>query len=230
MKYLLQNRRLLGMIVFFTIAFSCGILTGCNEGISPKAEQEESKEETSQSPDEENGTTGNVENSASSGKNDEAFPDEQYETKRQDSIRQVEELMAELERRRLEKESEKRRKAFLENESVVSGTDEKVEKRQPVARRTKMKYYPKMNVRLLDERISWSPVGPGLYDISVIRAADNAVVFSRTSADTTLAYAGMELDESIRYNLKISYPKSNLSEKKTFSLIGKGTMLNPTCK
>jgi hypothetical protein len=150
-----------------------------------------------------------------------------------DSIKEAETRLAELEKRitetnsRLKKIQRKDSQSDLESaaSSASNQTSKKKEKNQP-----KISYSNSLNVKLYDESVVWRPVGQGNYDISIVRAVDNALVFSTSTPDTNLAYAAMELDESIRYNLKVTHNGRRLMEKKSFSLIGKGTQLNPTCK
>jgi len=148
-----------------------------------------------------------------------------------DSIKEAETRLAELEERIIETNSRlkeiRRKESQTDLESVAASnqTSKKKEKNQP-----KISYSNTLNVKLYDESVVWRPVGQGNYDISIVRAVDNALVFSSSTPDTNLAYAAMELDESIRYNLKVTHNGRKLMEKKSFSLIGKGTQLNPTCK
>jgi len=150
-----------------------------------------------------------------------------------DSIEEAQRRLEELEKRiietnsRLKKIQKKDSQSDLESEasSASNQTPKKKEKNQP-----KISYSNSLNVKLYDESVVWRPVGQGNYDISIVRAVDNALVFSTSTPDTNLAYAAMELDESIRYNLKVTHNGRRLMEKKSFSLIGKGTQLNPTCK
>jgi len=153
---------------------------------------------------------------------------EQYELMRLDSIKRMEEQLAKVEKEQISEKS-------IQSESATRNS-EKSEKRdvstttESPSRSRRVKYASRMAVDLLDERITWSSVGSGNYEISVIRVSDNMVVYSQNSSNTSLSYANMGLDEFVRYSLKVSYPNKNLVETKSFSLIGNGTLLNPTCK
>jgi hypothetical protein len=100
----------------------------------------------------------------------------------------------------------------------------------PKAPVVEVSYSKTLDLMLLDQKIIWRAVGPGGYNISVTRVADNALVYNSSVEDTILPYASLELDESVRYALKVQHSTNKVSEKKSFSLIAKGTALNPTCK
>ncbi|MBM3418634.1 MAG: hypothetical protein FJY17_06925 [Bacteroidetes bacterium] len=114
------------------------------------------------------------------------------------------------------------------NSVPLVNTPPKIE--EPKAPVIEVSYSKSLDLKLQDKKLVWRAVGPGDYSISVTRAVDNAIVFNSSTGDTSISYSSLELDESIRYAVKVQYATKKLSEKKSFSLIARGTMLNPTCK
>ena len=103
-------------------------------------------------------------------------------------------------------------------------------KEVPMPEPPPVSYSKNLDLKLFDRNLHWRSVGPGDYDVVVTRAIDNVPVYTGAVSDTTLPYSNLELDESIRYSVKITHPGRKVSEKKAFSLVAKGAMLNPTCK
>jgi len=148
------------------------------------------------------------------------------------------EATKDLERKKLElaiiREKERIRKAQTAEATTPSNTvplattPPKLE--EPKAPVIEVSYSKSLDLKLQDQKLVWRAVGPGDYSISVTRAVDNAIVFNSSTEDTSISYSSLELDESIRYAVKVQHDTKKLSEKKSFSLIARGTMLNPTCK
>jgi len=148
------------------------------------------------------------------------------------------EATKDLERKKVElaiiREKERIRKAQAAeaatptNTVPLATTPPKIE--EPKAPVIEVSYSKSLDLKLQDQKLVWRAVGPGDYSISVTRAVDNAIVFNSSTEDTSISYSSLELDESIRYAVKVQHATKKLSEKKSFSLIARGTMLNPTCK
>jgi len=160
------------------------------------------------------------------------------EAARKETIRIEIEATKDLERKKVElaiiREKERIRKAQAAeaatptNTVPLATTPPKIE--EPKAPVIEVSYSKSLDLKLQDQKLVWRAVGPGDYSISVTRAVDNAIVFNSSTEDTSISYSSLELDESIRYAVKVQHATKKLSEKKSFSLIARGTMLNPTCK
>ncbi|MFM7589211.1 MAG: hypothetical protein ACKO55_08870 [Bacteroidota bacterium] len=164
--------------------------------------------------------------------------DSLIEAARKEAIRIEIEATKDLERKKVElaiiREKERIRKAQAAeaatptNTVPLATTPPKIE--EPKAPVIEVSYSKSLDLKLQDQKLVWRAVGPGDYSISVTRAVDNAIVFNSSTEDTSISYSSLELDESIRYSVKVQHATKKLSEKKSFSLIARGTMLNPTCK
>jgi len=210
-------------------------LTGCNPPTSNTESTAESNSKSEELPlPEENQSYQNDAPNAEK----QVLEDSLKEAARIEAIRIEIEATKDLERKKVElaiiREKERIRKAQAAeaatptNTVPLATTPPKIEElKAPVI---EVSYSKTLNLKLQDQILVWRAVGPGDYSISVTRAVDNAVVFNSSTEDTSISYSSLELDESIRYAVKVQHATKKLSEKKSFSLIARGTMLNPTCK
>ncbi|MFM8512142.1 MAG: hypothetical protein ACKOBI_00135 [Bacteroidota bacterium] len=210
-------------------------LTGCNPPTTNTESTAESNSKSEEMPlPEENQSYEN--DSLNSVK--QVLEDSLKEAARKEAIRIEIEATKDLERKKVElaiiREKERIRKAQAAeaatptNTVPLATTPPKIE--EPKAPVIEVSYSKSLDLKLQDQKLVWRAVGPGDYSISVTRAVDNAIVFNSSTEDTSISYSSLELDESIRYAVKVQHATKKLSEKKSFSLIARGTMLNPTCK
>lgn len=210
-------------------------LTGCNPPTTNTESTAESNSKSEELPlPEENQSYQN--DSLNSVK--QVLEDSIKEAARKETIRIEIEATKDLERKKVElaiiREKERIRKAQAAeaatptNTVPLATTPPKIE--EPKAPVIEVSYSKSLDLKLQDQKLVWRAVGPGDYSISVTRAVDNAIVFNSSTEDTSISYSSLELDESIRYAVKVQHATKKLSEKKSFSLIARGTMLNPTCK
>lgn len=210
-------------------------LTGCNPPTTNTESTAESNSKSEEMPlPEENQSYQNDAPNAEK----QVLEDSLKEAARIEAIRIEIEATKDLERKKVElailREKERIRKAQAAeaatptNTVPLATTPPKIE--EPKAPVIEVSYSKTLNLKLQDQILVWRAVGPGDYSISVTRAVDNAVVFNSSTEDTSISYSSLELDESIRYAVKVQHATKKLSEKKSFSLIARGTMLNPTCK
>jgi len=225
-------RTLFSGITFCALLYG---LTGCNPPTSNTESTAESNSKSEELPlPEENQSYQNDAPNAEK----QVLEDSLKEAARIEAIRIEIEATKDLERKKVElaiiREKERIRKAQAAeaatptNTVPLATTPPKIEElKAPVI---EVSYSKTLNLKLQDQILVWRAVGPGDYSISVTRAVDNAVVFNSSTEDTSISYSSLELDESIRYAVKVQHATKKLSEKKSFSLIARGTMLNPTCK
>jgi hypothetical protein len=227
----IQNKSV-GFLIFsyFTLIgmIGCNLspsTTGPNSETDPKSEEMPLPESEQSTPiDSLNSSVGALDPSV-----DESVP----------IVKENSEWNQELESKKIElailREKERIRKAKLTevapipNPVPVQNTQPKIEE-PPSVPVVEVSYSKSLDLKLQDQRLIWRAVGPGDYNISVTRAVDNQVVYNGSSEDTAISYSTLELDESIRYSVKVQHVSKKISEKKSFSLIARGTMLNPTCK
>jgi len=208
-------------------------ITGCNppsSNNSPNNEQEQEVQQPLPSPED-------IPQTGSSNPLDDTSAISSTEAAQREAVqRQLDSI--ELEKKKLElmalRENQRTQKSKTRQTLATSNSDRVVEKvnvvEEPKAPVVEVSYSKAIDLKLLDQKIIWRAVGPGSYDISVTRAADNALVFNSSVEDTVLSYSALELDESVRYAVKVQYGAKKLGEKKSFSLIAGGKLLNPTCK
>lgn len=223
-----MNFRSKNVLALSIICYLLSSATGCNPPVSNPAPDNEQEQEAQQSlplPEENPQIdSGGVLNDPSPIPSTNAV---QEELNAIELEKRKLELATLKENQRLLKQKIKQNSGKADPEKAVESVKEVEEPKAPVI---EVSYSKTLDLKLLDQKILWRAVGPGDYDISVTRAVDNVLVFNSSTEDTVLPYSALELDESVRYAIKVQHGSKKLGEKKSFSLIARGTMLNPTCK